>query len=291
MDIEIFTHTSKNLAEVIMDESSAITQISVKIENDYKKFSIEKVFEFESSLQRMSVIAKATDGTVTSFVKGSPEMIKSLSTTDSIPHWLDSDLMMHTQKGFRVIAYATKTFKSSDGITREQAESQLTFLGLLWMENQIKEATTGVITNLKANNLQVMMATGDNILTAISVAQECKIIPQGMPVFYAQRDDESNELVWNQMISHAKMDKEREIESLTEGIKINQVTNLKCDGDFSQFPFNDKNPGEFAIALTGPAFDEVVIKFDPATRARLLDQCAVFARMTPIMKAKLVSII
>ena len=231
----------------------------------------------------MSIIGKSSNGTVTSFVKGSPEMIKSLSTTDSIPHWLDSDLMMHTQKGFRVIAYATKTFKSSDGITREQAESQLTFLGLVWMENHVKEVSPAVIEKLKANNLQVMMATGDNILTAISVAQECKIINYGIPVFYAALNPQTREIKWKQVdptldeLASCEINPEshRSSEIGNQNLLLNQVSSDLTDHfeAYAQFPFRDLQPGEFTVAITGTVLEEVLTELDYNSQKKLIDAC------------------
>jgi len=39
------------------------------------------------------------------------------------------------------------------------------------MENKLKEATVGVISNLRDCKVRVVMATGDNVLTAVSVAR------------------------------------------------------------------------------------------------------------------------
>jgi cation-transporting ATPase 13A3/4/5 len=39
------------------------------------------------------------------------------------------------------------------------------------MENKLKSETTGVIEELKRCKIRTIMATGDNVLTAISVAR------------------------------------------------------------------------------------------------------------------------
>lgn len=58
-------------------------------------------------------------------------------------------------------------------VSREKVECNLKFLGLLIMENKLKSQTTGVIEILKDCNVRTVMATGDNVLTAISVARQC----------------------------------------------------------------------------------------------------------------------
>ena len=55
-------------------------------------------------------------------------------------------------------------------------ESGLDFLGFLIMQNKLKPVTTKVIKELNEANIRTIMATGDNVLTAISVARECNII-------------------------------------------------------------------------------------------------------------------
>jgi len=44
------------------------------------------------------------------------------------------------------------------------------------MENKLKPATIGAISTLNTCNIRTIMATGDNILTAISVGRNCNII-------------------------------------------------------------------------------------------------------------------
>jgi cation-transporting P-type ATPase 13A2 len=59
---------------------------------------------------------------------------------------------------------------------RSEAESQLDFIGLIIFENKLKPSTQGVLEELAKAKLRKLMCTGDNILTAISVARECTLI-------------------------------------------------------------------------------------------------------------------
>lgn len=76
---------------------------------------------------------------------------------------------------------ATKTLSGIEltkikQLEREDVESDLEFVGLLILENRLKPETTGVIDILKRAKIKIVMVTGDNIETAISVARECEII-------------------------------------------------------------------------------------------------------------------
>lgn len=44
------------------------------------------------------------------------------------------------------------------------------------MRNTLKPETTPVIQELKSANIRCVMVTGDNLLTAISVARDCRIV-------------------------------------------------------------------------------------------------------------------
>ena len=51
------------------------------------------------------------------------------------------------------------------------------------MQNKLKPVTTSVILELNQANIRTIMATGDNVLTAISVGRECNIIDAACEVF------------------------------------------------------------------------------------------------------------
>ena len=66
---------------------------------------------------------------------------------------------------------------------REDAESGLTFAGFIIFENKLKPQTAGALRELQQAQIRQVMCTGDNILTAISVARECRLINETAHVF------------------------------------------------------------------------------------------------------------
>jgi len=66
---------------------------------------------------------------------------------------------------------------------REQAESGLKFLGLIIFENKIKPGTAPAMQEIRNAHLACRMITGDNPLTAVSVARECGLINPDAYVF------------------------------------------------------------------------------------------------------------
>uniref|UniRef100_A0A2C9K9B0 Cation-transporting P-type ATPase N-terminal domain-containing protein n=1 Tax=Biomphalaria glabrata TaxID=6526 RepID=A0A2C9K9B0_BIOGL len=77
------------------------------------ELGIVRQFPFSSSLQRMSVVIRRLGAkNFDLYVKGSPEMITSLSKPETIPQNFHQVLQSYTQHGYRVIALASKQLSS-----------------------------------------------------------------------------------------------------------------------------------------------------------------------------------
>ena len=141
----------------------------------------------------MSVVCKNEfDSKFRVFVKGSPEMISTLCKPSTMPDNFKDVLEKYTKEGYRVIALSQKLmpanfkYRQSQTLKREEAECDLDFLGLLIMENKLKPESNGVLENLKDCDVRAVMATGDNVLTAISVARQCKMLDPEKPVYLGE---------------------------------------------------------------------------------------------------------
>jgi len=82
-----------------------------------------------------------------------------------VPTDLNLVLGEYTQEGYRVLALAYKglprvSYVKVQRISREDAESNLIFLGLIIMENRLKPETTGIISMLRNANIRNIMVTG-----------------------------------------------------------------------------------------------------------------------------------
>ncbi|XP_059711448.1 probable cation-transporting ATPase 13A4 isoform X3 [Haemorhous mexicanus] len=141
--------------------------------------TILRQFPFSSALQRMSVIAQEIGGDPQAFIKGAPETVAMLCRAETVPSNFESKLLLYTAQGFRVIGLACKSLQAGKppaALTREEVESDLTFLGLLIMENRLKRDTKPVLEELSAARIRSVMVTGDNIQTAITVAKSAGMI-------------------------------------------------------------------------------------------------------------------
>ena len=69
---------------------------------------------------------------------------------------------------------------------RAEVESDLKFLGFLVMQNTLKPESEPVIRQLSEADIRCVMVTGDNLLTAVSVARDCQMIPRSDRVLVAE---------------------------------------------------------------------------------------------------------
>jgi len=147
------------------------------------EIALLKTYPFDSAVQRMTVVAKKKGSPAFEvYVKGAPEKVASLCKPETIPPDFHEVLSRHTKQGLRVLAAASRTLDASlrwkevDGLQRGQLEEKCDFLGLIIMQNLVKQETYGAIKELQDADIGTVMVTGDNILTAISVGRDCELV-------------------------------------------------------------------------------------------------------------------
>ena len=88
------------------------------------------------------------DGEICVFTKGAPEVIAAHCDPKTIPNNFQEKLEFLTSQGYRVIAIGTKKFSQSTvdkvlALDRQSIEKDLTFLGMVFLENHLKPETKG----------------------------------------------------------------------------------------------------------------------------------------------------
>jgi magnesium-transporting ATPase (P-type) len=166
---------------------------TVKSDRNSSAIAILRRFDFDSDLRRMGAIIRtlpnpdyggAVDGEGGQhflLVKGAPESIKDICTTETIPHDFEEQLQRLTLAGYRVLACGTRSLEHlTEGSmlkgTRDDLEVQLVFTGLLVMENRLKEETTGFLREYRQAGFRQLMVTGDNpLVSGLRVPARSKI--------------------------------------------------------------------------------------------------------------------
>ncbi|XP_074955040.1 putative cation-transporting ATPase 13A4 [Phalacrocorax aristotelis] len=235
-------------------------------------------FPFSSALQRMSVIAQEIGGEPQVFTKGAPEMVAMLCRAETVPSNFESKLLLYTAQGFRVIGLACKSLQSgkhSAGLTREEVESDLTFLGLLIMENRLKRETKPVLEELSAARIRSVMVTGDNIRTAVTVAKNAGMISPTNRVILVEAKKPpgsfSASITWKPL----------------EENKTEDYRNLEDDSQTERRIRLALGSGQYHFAMSGKSY-QIVAQHFRHLLPKLLLNGTVFARMSPAQKSSLV---
>ncbi|KHN95426.1 uncharacterized protein MAM_06703 [Metarhizium album ARSEF 1941] len=270
------------------DEQSGLTPSIARPPDNSIELGVLKSFEFISQLRRASVITRRfgqKNGDI--YVKGAPEAMREICRPESFPDGYDDLLSYYTHQAYRVIGCATRhlpklSWVKAQKLTRPEVESNLDFVGFIIFENKLKPTTAGVLKELLDSNISAVMVTGDNILTAISVARESGLLDRQAHCFVPRflRGDSSDpmaELQWE------SIDNSR--------LCLDKLTLLPLpappEEDVS-LPYDISNLQNFSLAVSGEAFRWIVDYSPRDILQRMLVQGKIFARMSPDEKHELV---
>nr|XP_044627251.1 probable cation-transporting ATPase 13A4 isoform X5 [Equus asinus] len=235
-------------------------------------------FPFSSALQRMTVIVQEMGGDRMAFMKGAPEKVASFCQPETVPTTFVSELQIYTTQGFRVIALAYKKLEMDHHTTalmRDKVESDLIFLGLLILENRLKEETRPVLEELISARIRTVMITGDNLQTAITVARKSGMVSESQKVILI----EANEATASSSASIAwKLVEEKK--HIAYGNQDNYINIREEVSDNSR-------EGSYHFALSGKSF-QVISQHFSSLLPKILINGTIFARMSPGQKSSLV---
>ncbi|XP_077998030.1 polyamine-transporting ATPase 13A3-like [Glandiceps talaboti] len=248
---------------------------------------IVRQLPFSSGLQRMSVVTRTLGADhMMVYVKGAPEKILSLCSVKTIPDNFENVLHGYTSQGFRVIAMASKPLDPSIQwhkvlkMNRDDIECDLEFCGLLVMQNMLKPETSPVIRELNTACIRIVMVTGDNMLTAVSVARKCGILKSHHDVIMVEAYPPGDEL---ENIKWRYADK---LETNTDVVDPD-LDPKKESLNAIIVRMDDSTSSNYHFAVDGKSFG-VIREHYPYLLPKIAVRGTVFARMLPHQKAHLV---
>lgn len=105
--------------------------------------------------------------------KGSPEKIRTIcNLTDEEKIVIDERILELSQEGLRVIAVATMKIENEYDIPKTILDCKMTFLGLIGLADPPRESVKKDIEQCNRAGIRVVMITGDNGITAASIAKK-----------------------------------------------------------------------------------------------------------------------
>jgi len=230
-----------NLWEPIGDPTE-VALITLGRKAGFKKENLEEKYKrveeilFSSTRKMMTTIHK-DEGGYSVYSKGAPEEILercSYQLLNGKRHKLsskDKDTILKqnhrfARKALRVLALATKTYDTKK-IPTKDIEKNLTFLGLVAMRDPARPETKEALQACKQAGIEVMMITGDNEHTAISIAKQIGLTFDGeVEAMTGKTIDELSDKELSQKLKEVKIFARTQPEH-----KLRIVSLLKKDGE------------------------------------------------------------
>lgn len=174
-------------------------ELNVSAEDIRKEGKLIEEFAFNSQLKRMTVIWKQGNQTI-AFTKGAPEAVLSLCDryqTDgkAVPltpferKKIENAFRSFAAKGLRMIAFGTRTMEWN-GQDRNSVETKLIFLGFVGIADPVRPEIARAVEISQKAGIRTIMVTGDNELTAQSIAEEIGLMSRGDEVVTGTQFDQ-----------------------------------------------------------------------------------------------------
>ena len=164
-------------------------------------YEILNVMEYSSDRGCMSVIARAPDGSVRLYCKGSDTkvMAKIRKGTDAnLLRRTDQDLHTFAREGLRTLVLASKLIPENDYVEwdkryqeascmfegrdaaldalGQEVEQDLELIGVTAIEDKLQDGVPEAIDTLLESGIRVWMITGDKQETAVNIAVSCNLV-------------------------------------------------------------------------------------------------------------------
>lgn len=137
-----------------------------------------RVFPFSSEEKDMTTIVKQ-DGKYISYTKGSPEKIISLcSISSDTKSKIEKEIISFQEKAYRVIGFAHKIFDSEQDFVESQVERGMLFDGFAAITDPLRSDVAEAVERGKRAGIEMIMLTGDNIVTATAIANELCLLDE-----------------------------------------------------------------------------------------------------------------
>ena len=128
------------------------------------------------------------------FVRGAPEKILENSTLSLLEkEKIEKEFGTFAKKGFRVIGFGFKTLGKEKVLERGSLEANIEFLGFVGIYDPPRDEAIEAIKNARQAGIRTVMVTGDNELTALTIAKEIGLIEKNEDVITGEELDKMSD--------------------------------------------------------------------------------------------------
>ncbi|MEK6954743.1 MAG: calcium-translocating P-type ATPase, SERCA-type [Candidatus Micrarchaeota archaeon] len=223
---------------------------------------------FDSARKMMSVIYDEEEAGLVAYSKGAPEFILEKSTQvmkDGCPVKMDAlskQLYLnknaeYASRGLRVLGFAMRILKTKKrkDFSIGEVELQLVFLGLIAMMDPPRQEAKDAIAICKQAGIKTIMITGDNELTARSIAKELGIYEEGKNKVMTGRElegmpDEEFEKIVEEISVYARVSPEHKLKIVSALQAKGEIVAMTGDG-VNDAPAIKKSDIGVAMGISG----------------------------------------
>lgn len=310
---------------------------TLKIQNpdsNEEEYELLTVLEFSSVRKRMSVVVKrATDGRIFLLTKGADSVIfeRSAAGQDEFKATTDEALEEFANKGLRTLCLGYKELSDEEyenfaqqyheaSVALEHREERmqdvasamerdLVLLGATGIEDRLQDGVPETIADLKRAGINVWVATGDKLETAIAIGYSTMLLAQDMNLIvvrggeYGQPNSAYNQLkraieqfFGGSQVLETMVNKPPEIEGdeVPSRPSIRESRRSTASAASLVGEDNGRRLGGYALVIDGAALDHAL--HEEFSRELLLEistQCkaVICCRVSPLQKALIVKLI
>lgn len=169
------------------------------------------------------------------FVRGAPEKILEKSTLEPEERErIEKEFENYAKKGFRVIGFGFKNQENRQVKERQHLETNIEFLGFVGIYDPPRNEAIEAIKNARQAGIRTVMVTGDNELTALTIAKEIGLIEKDEDVITGteldKMSDEDLEKIILKTSVFARTRPEDKLRLVTVFKKMGYVVGVTGDG-------------------------------------------------------------
>mmetsp|Transcript_58777 Transcript_58777/g.120242 ORF Transcript_58777/g.120242 Transcript_58777/m.120242 type:complete len:1033 (-) Transcript_58777:399-3497(-) len=186
--------------EIIGNKTEGAMLLFLKeLGGDYKEIrnstQIVRSYPFSSAKKRMSTLIR-TSVAGRLYTKGASEIILELCTSyiasdgivkpigEAERQTMSQHIVSMASQGLRTICIAYRDVTDPDAVAKEDdpPEVEMTCIGIVGIKDPLRKEVPAAVESCQKAGIMVRMVTGDNVLTAKSIAKECGILTTGSAV-------------------------------------------------------------------------------------------------------------